>query len=151
MRAILHTALVSAAIALAAGLAWADGHEASHQQLSRHASPEGAVVYIISPKDGETVSSPVRVLFGLRGMGVAPAGVNLPNTGHHHLVVDKELPDVDAPFPTTPNNIHFGKGQTETDVALEPGKHTLQLILGDMNHVPHQPPVISQKITVTVE
>ncbi len=137
-------------VAVAAGLAWA-GHHEEQQALPRHPSPEGAVVYIISPKDGATVKSPVTVLFGLRGMGVAPAGVNMPNTGHHHLVVDTDLPDLDSPFPTTPNNIHFGKGQTETTIELEPGKHTLQLVLGDMNHVPHQPAVFSKKITIQVE
>lgn len=141
----MRSILLSIFLVAVAGLAWA-----AHHELPRHASPEGAEVYIISPKDGDSVSSPVRVLFGLRGMGVAPAGVDMPNTGHHHLVIDTELPDVDSPFPTTPNNIHFGKGQTETTVELKPGKHTLQLILGDMNHVPHQPAVISKKITITV-
>ena len=146
----MRSTLLAILVIPVAGFAWAGHHEAQHE-LPRHASPDGAVVYIIGPKDGATLSSPVRVQFGLRGMGVAPAGVDLPNTGHHHLVIDTELPDLDAPFPTSPNNIHFGKGQTETTLDLEPGEHTLQLLLGDMNPVPHQPPVISKRITVTVK
>ena len=114
-------------------------------------SPPGAEVYIISPKDGATVHNPVLVQFGLKGMGVAPAGVKFDNTGHHHLLIDSEAPaDMSAPLPATDKIVHFGKGQTETTVTLKPGKHTLQLLLADMSHVPHQPPVISKKITITV-
>lgn len=113
-------------------------------------SPEGAEVYIVTPQDGDTVKSPVTIAFGLNGMGVAPAGVQYENTGHHHLLVDQdELPPNDKPLGSPP--IHFGKGQTETTIELEPGTHTLQLILGNYLHVPHSPPVISEKITITVE
>ena len=117
----------------------------------RTPSPPGAEVYIISPKDGATVKSPVTVRFGLKGMGIAPAGVKFDNTGHHHLLVDSDPPtNMGAPLPATDKLLHFGKGQTETSLTLTPGKHTLQLLLGDMNHIPHDPPVISKKITITV-
>jgi len=114
-------------------------------------SAEGASVYIISPADGETVASPVRVVFGLRGMGVAPAGTEKANTGHHHLIIDTDLPAADAPVPADAQHIHFGGGQTEVEVDLSPGKHTLQLLLGDKSHIPHDPPVSSEKITITVK
>jgi hypothetical protein len=114
-------------------------------------SPKGAVVYIISPAQGETVTSPVTVRFGLEGMGVAPAGVDKPKTGHHHLIVDSGLPDSRQPIPADDNHIHFGGGQTETSLKLAPGTHTLQLLLADYRHVPHLPVVVSQKITITVE
>ena len=115
-------------------------------------SPEGAQVYIISPADGEVVSSPVMVRFGLKGMGVAPAGIDKPNTGHHHLLIDvPDQPALDKPLPADAQHKHFGGGQTETTIELSPGKHTLQLILGDKNHIPHNPPVISEKITITVK
>ncbi|MBK1875693.1 DUF4399 domain-containing protein [Pelagicoccus mobilis] len=121
-------------------------------ELKRSPSPEGAEVYIISPKDGETVGKTFTVLFGLKGMGVAPAGIDLPNTGHHHLLVDAEsLPSESMPMPMTPSLKHFGKGQTEVTLTLEPGKHRLQLVLGDHLHIPHLPPVISEEITVTVK
>ncbi|HEY0767237.1 MAG TPA: DUF4399 domain-containing protein [Steroidobacteraceae bacterium] len=117
----------------------------------RTASPAGAEVYIISPKDGAKVQAPVRVQFGLKGMGIAPAGVKFDNSGHHHLLLDTDAPaDLGAPLPVTDKILHFGKGQTETTLPLTPGKHTLQLLLGDQNHVPHNPPVISKKITITV-
>lgn len=107
-------------------------------------------VYIISPHDGETVTSPVKVIFGLSGMGVAPAGTDKENTGHHHLVIDGDsLPDFSKPM--GPEVKHFGGGQTETMLTLEPGKHSLQLILGDKDHVPHNPPLVSEKITITVK
>jgi hypothetical protein len=109
----------------------------------RTPSPTGAAVYIISPKNGATVSSPVLVQFGLKGMGIAPAGVKFENTGHHHLLIDTDLPsDPGKPLPASDKIVHFGKGQTETTLTLPPGKHTLQLVLGDMNHVPHDPPVV---------
>ena len=118
---------------------------------ARTPAPETAEVYIISPADGDTVSSPVTVKFGLKGMGVAPAGVNKPNTGHHHLIIDAEVPALDAPIPASDNYKHFGGGQTETMIELAPGKHTLQLIMGDLMHIPHDPPVMSRKITITVK
>lgn len=120
-------------------------------QVARTPSPEGARVYIISPADGATVSSPVTVLFGLEGMGVAPAGVNNPNTGHHHLIIDAELPDLTMPIPSDEHYRHFGGGQTQASIELAPGQHTLRLVLGDMNHIPHDPPVISDPITITVK
>ncbi|MEX6675226.1 DUF4399 domain-containing protein [Pseudomonas sp. W2Oct36] len=120
--------------------------------MPRTASPAGAEVYIISPKDGATVNGAFKVQFGLKGMGVAPAGVDVPDTGHHHLLIDvKDQPDMTAPLPTTDNIRHFGKGQTETELNLTPGQHTLQLLVGDKNHVPLNPPVESQKITITVK
>jgi hypothetical protein len=118
----------------------------------RTPSPAGAEVYIISPKNGAVVHNPVLVQFGLRGMGVAPAGVKFDNTGHHHLLIDTDPPsDQSTPLPATDKIVHFGKGQTETTLKLTPGKHTLQLLLADANHIPHSPPVISKKITITVE
>jgi hypothetical protein len=113
-------------------------------------SPEGAKVYIISPTDGETVGTEVLVKFGLSGMGVAPAGTDKENTGHHHLIIDGEkLPDLDKPMGS--DVMHFGGGQTEKLIKLEKGKHTLQMILGNYMHVPHNPPVVSEKITINVE
>lgn len=114
-------------------------------------APEGAVSYIISPTDGATVESPFLVQFGLTAMGVAPAAVEVANTGHHHLLIDvEELPSLDEPLPATDNIRHFGGGQTETVLDLPPGTHTLQLILGNPAHIPHDPPVISEKITIEV-
>jgi hypothetical protein len=117
----------------------------------RTPSPPGAIVYIVSPADGATVSSPVTVVFGLKGMGVAPAGTEMEKTGHHHLIIDAPLPAMDDPIPADDNHKHFGGGQTETTIELPPGEHTLQLLLGDLNHVPHEPPVVSDRITITVK
>ena len=118
----------------------------------RTPAPAGAGVYIISPKNGAIVHNPVLVQFGLKGMGVAPAGTKYDNTGHHHLLIDTDPPsDLSTPLPATDKIAHFGKGQTETTLNLTPGKHTLQMVLADANHVPHSPPVISQKITITVK
>lgn len=113
-------------------------------------APEGAKAYIIAPKDGETVPQTFKVQFGLSGMGVAPAGVDLPKTGHHHLLIDMaEMPPMGQPMGKDIK--HFGGGQTETEITLPPGEHTLQLMLGDKNHVPFEPPVVSDKITIQVE
>ena len=132
-----------AALSLTTTMVFADGIPVSK-------SPEGAKVYIISPSDGETVDTEVLVKFGLQGMGVAPAGTDKENTGHHHLIVDGEkLPDLDKPMGS--DVMHFGGGQTEKLVKLEKGKHTLQMILGNYLHVPHNPPVVSEKITIIVE
>lgn len=113
-------------------------------------APKHAYLYIGWPNDGETIAAnrPFRVWFGLRNMGVAPKGVDKPNTGHHHLIIDSELPPRDEEIPSDRHNLHFGSGQTETRIELPPGKHTLQLIMGDKNHLPHCPPVYSRKITV---
>jgi len=117
----------------------------------RTPSPAGAEVYIISPKDGAKVPHTFVVQFGLRGMSIAPAGVKFDNTGHHHLLIDTEAPtDLSAPLPATDKIVHFGKGQTETKLDLPPGKHTLQLLFADQNHIPHSPPLLSPKITITV-
>lgn len=121
-------------------------------EVPKSKSPEGAMAYIISPLDGETVGQTFTVRFGLKGMGVAPAGVVKENTGHHHLLINsKELPDLNFPLPASDTVKHFGLGQTETVLNLPPGEHTLQLILGDYLHIPHNPPVISKEITVTVK
>ena len=116
-------------------------------------SPAGAKVYFINLKDGSEVTSPFLVQFGLSGMGVAPAGVEKPNTGHHHLLIDTKLTDEEmkAPLPLDDTHKHFGGGQTETMVTLPPGQHTLQLMLGDWSHIPHNPPVMSEPITITVK
>jgi hypothetical protein len=119
---------------------------------AREPAPAGAEVYIVSPADGARVKSPVTVVFGLKGMGIAPAGIKFDNTGHHHLLIDSELPaDLSQPLAANEKSVHFGKGQTETSVTLPPGKHTLQLVLGDSLHIPHDPAVVSKKITITVE
>ena len=119
----------------------------------RPPAPPGAEVYIIAPANGATVTSPVTVKFGLKGMGVAPAGVKVDNTGHHHLLIDTDVSDLklDAPLPATDKVVHFGKGQTETSVTLTPGKHTLELLFADYQHVPFDPTLHSQKITITVK
>ena len=117
----------------------------------RSAPASGAEVYIISPKDGAKVKGPVVVLFGLKGMGIAPAGVKFDNTGHHHLLVDMDVPsDLSVPMPATDKLLHFGKGQTQTSLTLAPGKHTLQLVFADLNHMAFNPPLVSKKITITV-
>lgn len=107
-------------------------------------------VFIVAPADNAEVQSPVTVSFGIEGFGVAPAGTYAPRTGHHHLLIDVPLPPLDQPVPADANHIHFGKGQTETTVELPPGQHTLQLLLGDGNHMPHTPPVYSSMVTITV-
>ncbi|MGF1561466.1 MAG: DUF4399 domain-containing protein [Geminicoccaceae bacterium] len=137
-----HVATVFAAALLITGSALAQ---------ERTPSPEGAMVYIIAPEDGATVQSPVTVLFGASGIGIAPAGVAHDNTGHHHLIIDAELPAMDGPLPADDQHVHFGGGQTQTTIELEPGEHTLQLLLADHNHVPHEPPLSSEVVTITVE
>lgn len=140
MRSHFHWTLVAASL-LMTGVVFA-----------RTPAPAGAGVYFISPVNGEAVKSPVTVKFGLKGMGVAPAGVDKPNTGHHHLLIDlAKLPAMESPIPADANHKHFGGGQTETSVELAPGTHTLQLLLGDMNHIPHDPAIMSDRITITVK
>jgi len=119
----------------------------------RTAAPAGAQVYFIAPRDGAHVHGPVTVKFGLKGMGVAPAGVKFDNTGHHHLLIDTDLREIklDAPLPATDKIMHFGKGQTETTLTLAPGRHTLELLFADYQHIPFDPPLHSQKITITVD
>ena len=139
-----------ASLALSA-LLLAAASAAGADEMPRTPAPPGATVYIIAPASGATVSSPVTVRFGLTGMGVAPAGVANAKTGHHHLIIDSPTPDLSLAVPKDAKRIHFGGGQTETTVELTPGKHTLQLVLGDANHIPHQPPIVSQVIEITVE
>jgi hypothetical protein len=119
----------------------------------RMAAPAGAEVYFIAPQNGAKLHSPVTIKFGLKGMGIAPAGIKFDNTGHHHLLVDTDLSDVklDAPMPATDKIVHFGKGQTETTLTLAPGKHTLQLVFADYLHQSFDPPLTSKKITITVD
>ena len=119
--------------------------------IPRHESTEGAEVFFITPSAGQVVSSPFIVQFGLKNMKVSPAGVPEPGGGHHHLIVDADLPPANLPVPTSDHYRHFGKGQTEVALELPPGKHTLQLLLADHNHVPHDPPVVSKRITVEVK
>jgi hypothetical protein len=116
-------------------------------------APADAKVYFINIKDGDTVTSPVTIRFGLSGMGVAPAGTEVANTGHHHLIIDEtfEGDALKEAIPVDEHHMHFGKGQTEATVTLSKGKHTLQLVLGDWSHVPHKPPVMSDRVTVNVE
>ncbi|HEX3398380.1 MAG TPA: DUF4399 domain-containing protein [Steroidobacteraceae bacterium] len=119
----------------------------------RTAAPAGAEVYFIAPHNGAKLHSPVTIRFGLKGMGIAPAGIKFDNTGHHHLLIDTDLSELklDAPMPATDKIVHFGKGQTETTLTLPPGKHTLQLVFADYLHQSFDPPLTSKKITITVD
>lgn len=116
-------------------------------------APEGAEVYFITPADGATVANPVTVQFGLRGMGIAPAGAEWDDTGHHHLILNLDPSDIamDESLPATENIVHFGGGQSEATLDLPTGTHTMWLLVGDHTHTPHDPPVMSERITVTVE
>ncbi|MEO1933404.1 MAG: DUF4399 domain-containing protein [Myxococcales bacterium] len=120
-------------------------------EIPTSARPDDAQVYFISPADGDVLSSLFVVRFGLKGMGVAPAGMEKAETGHHHLVVDAKLPPSGLPIPADDHYRHFGKGQTEVPLNLSPGKHTLQLVLGDHLHIQHRRPVVSERISITVE
>lgn len=125
--------------------------EAQPAPHKRVPAPTDAYVYIGWPNDGEIIrSTRFKVWFGTRNFGVAPAGTIFPNTGHHHLLIDTALPPLDQPIPNDRNHLHFGLGQTETMLELPPGTHTLQLLMGDAEHVPHDPPVMSKKITIHV-
>src|SRR3569833_2292018 len=117
--------------------------------MAATSAPTDAKVYIISPADGAKLTGPVTVRFGLSGMGVAPAGVDHPNTGHHHLLIDADVPALDQPIPKDDRHRHYGNGQTEATLELPPGAHTQQLLLGERNHMPHAPPLKSEKITIT--
>ena len=151
--ALLIVPLITLAFALAlpATIALADGHEAHEQDIQRTPAPEGAKLYFITPESGATVSSPVTIRFGLSSMGVAPAGVAHTGTGHHHLLIDTGLPDLALPVPSDAKHRHFGGGQTQVQIELAPGRHTLQLLLGDHLHIPHDPPVMSERIEISVE
>jgi hypothetical protein len=119
--------------------------------MPRTASPEGASVFFISPADGDTVANPVSIEFGIEGMNVVKAGDNQPDSGHHHLLVDTDLPDFGLPIPADKHHIHFGDGSTSTEITLEPGTHTLRMLLGDHLHIPHDSPIMSDPITITVK
>ena len=135
-------AVVGASLMLVAG-------SVSAQELSPR--PEDAQLYLGWPNDGETIrSTRFRIWFGLRNMGVAPAGIERPDTGHHHLIIDSDLPPFDEPIPNDPNHLHFGAGQSEAVIELSPGTHTIQLLFADHNHVPHDPPLFSPRKTITI-
>ena len=125
--------------------------ESAPAALPRTASVGGASVFFITPADGDTVSNPVSIEFGIEGMAVVPAGDNSPDSGHHHLLIDTGLPDLGMPIPADDQHVHFGDGSTSTEITLEPGQHTLQMLLGDHLHIPHDPPLASDVITITVE
>lgn len=145
MKALFSRAAVAGLLMGASLLATAD-------DLKSVEAPAGAKVFIVSPADGATVDKTFTVKFGIEGMKLAPAGDATPNTGHHHLLVDvDQQPPADQPLPVTDHILHFGKAQTETTLTLAPGKHTLQLLLGDRFHVPFKPAVESKQITVTVK
>jgi len=118
--------------------------------LPRTPATDGARVFFITPEDGATVTSPVSVDFGIEGMSVVKAGDNTPHSGHHHLLINTDLPDASLPIPADANHVHFGDGSTSTEISLPPGEHTLQMLLGDHLHIPHDPPVVSAIITITV-
>ena len=165
MLATRSIALVAAAAAIAlpalahdehapspSGPVLAQAQPATGEGRKRTPAPPDAYIYIGWPNDGETVRTQhIKVWFGTRNFGVAPAGVEKPNTGHHHLLIDTALPPLDEPIPNDKSHLHFGLGQTETVIELPPGTHTLQLLMGDANHIPHDPPVMSKRITINVK
>jgi hypothetical protein len=119
--------------------------------LARTASADGAKVFFITPADGATVANPISIEFGIAGMDIVKAGNDQPNSGHHHLLIDADLPDLGLPIPADEHHIHFGDGSTSTQISLPPGEHKLQMLLGDHLHIPHNPPLTSAEITITVE
>jgi hypothetical protein len=143
----IHVKVVEDAKAAAAA---ANAPAPAHAHAGRHPSPPGAKVYFVYPTNGAYITPTPVIRFGLVGMGVAPAGFEKVNTGHHHLLVDTDLPPLDQPIPNDFNHLHFGAGQTEAKISLPLGKHKLQLLLADENHIPHDPPIYSQPIQVTV-
>lgn len=153
-----HRILLASALLLATAVhaqppaAGAEPAKTAPAALPRTAATAGAELYFIAPADGAVVDTTFTVRFGLKGMGVAPAGVTVDKTGHHHLLIDvADLPPMNQPLPNDDRHKHFGGGQTETTLTLPPGKHTLQLVLGDALHVPFDPPIFSPRITVTVK
>ncbi len=123
----------------------------SPPSIKRAVSPAGSKIYFITPKNDEIISNPVSLEFGSEGVDIVPSGQDKPATGHHHIIIDAELPNMNLPIPADDNYVHFGDGSSSTQLTLEPGIHTLQLLLGDFLHIPHDPPLYSEKITVTVE
>jgi len=120
-------------------------------EIPRSASNEGASVFFITPADGATVTNPISIEFGIAGMDVVKAGNKQPNSGHHHLLIDTGLPDLGLPIPANEHHVHFGDGSVSTQISLPPGEHKLQMLLGDHLHIPHNPPLTSAQITITVE
>lgn len=159
MRKLCHRVLTAAALAALTASASAQQSTsppstAAESDSTQSTAPAGAFSYFVNLKSGDTVTSPFKVVFGLSpNMGVAPSGVEKPNVGHHHLLIDTTLSPEERLQPVTVDDqhIHFGRGQTETMLTLPPGKHTLQLVLGDWTHIPFKPPVQSEVITITVE
>jgi hypothetical protein len=145
---MIHRILVSILLPLCGVLAL--GNAAFGQAGGPTPSPAGAAVYFVGLKDGDTIPTKSTIHFGLRGMGVAPAGSDRVNSGHHHLMIDVPTPALNTEIPNDFQHLHFGAGQTETDITLTPGEHTLQLVFGDKNHVPHSPPLMSDRIKVKV-
>jgi hypothetical protein len=134
-------------IAIASALIGLAANSATRAEISA----EGAHAYIIWPNDGATIpTGKFWLRMGLSGAGIAPAGINRPNTGHHHVVIDSDLPPAGEPIPNDKKHLHFGAGQTEARIELPPGRHTIQLVLGDADHIPENPPIVSKKITVIV-
>lgn len=121
------------------------------QPIARTASTAGASVFFITPADGATVANPISIEFGIAGMDVVKAGNNQPNSGHHHLLIDTDLPDLGLPIPADEHHVHFGDGSVSTQISLPPGEHKLQILLGDYLHIPHDPALASAQITITVE
>ena len=148
MRHAVVLSVLLVAVLQAAAASGAAAPEAAATPATNPASPQ---VYFIWPYDGTVITGgKFWVRMGLRNMGVAPKGTAVPNTGHHHILINTAVPSMTEPIPNDRNHLHFGAGETEARIELPPGTHTLQLLLGDLNHVPHKPPVLSKKITVTV-
>ncbi|MEN3275295.1 MAG: hypothetical protein V7631_1085 [Massilia sp.] len=149
--AVSLAALLAAALQAPAARAGTAAEAGPNRVPNPAPHPSSAQVYFIWPQDGTVITGGKFWLrMGLRNMGIAPKGADVPNTGHHHVLVDTELPPMTEPIPNDRKHLHFGAGETEARIELPPGKHTLQLLLGDKDHVPHKPPVVSKKITVTV-
>jgi hypothetical protein len=147
----MRTSLLVPTLFLLAAAALADTAAPNATVMPRSKPPAGATAYFIAPKDGDTITGPVTVVMGLKGMGVAPAGMQHADTGHFHLIVDADLPPADQPIPKDEQHLHFGGGQTQTVLTLKPGKHTLQILMGDYQHLSFDPTVVSEKITIMVK
>lgn len=151
--------LSAVALAVLAGCGSPANESATEQPASasdikpaaKEISATNASVYFITPTSGTTVSSPVSIEFGIAGMAVVPAGEDKPRSGHHHLVIDAPLPDLSLPVPKNAHYVHFGDGSASTELTLEPGEHTLQLLFADFLHIPHEPAIKSETITIIVE
>jgi len=141
---------IAAALTLVTSASLGLGAAGAQEAPRRSPSPPEAAVYFHTPLNNATVPPKFKVRIGLRGMGVAPAGIQKAGTGHHHLLIDTQLARFDVPIPNNPQHLHLGNGQTEVEVTLPPGRHTLQLVLADHEHVPHDPPIMSQRIQITV-